>query len=76
MSTANALPRIPTLELPHEQAAPGMLGWAERGLLPDQLLRWGTRRLCAQRLTDERTGGVSAQARRFESQLAALRAQT
>ncbi len=73
MSTANALPRTVSAELPPERAAPGTLGWAERGLLPDALLRWGTRRLCGQRLRDERAGGAGAQARRFESQLAALR---
>jgi cyclopropane-fatty-acyl-phospholipid synthase len=74
MSTANALPRIPSIELPQERAAPGVLGWAERGLLPDPLLRFGTRRLCGQRLKAERAGGISAQAQRFESQLASLRA--
>ncbi len=74
MSTANALSRIPALELPRERAAPGMLGWAERGLLPDVLLRWGTRQLCRRRLRTERAGGLSEQARRFESQLAELRA--
>ena len=74
MSTANALPRIPALALPPERAAPGMLGWAERGLLPDVLLRWGSRQLCGQRLKTERAGGLGEQARRFESQLAELRA--
>jgi cyclopropane-fatty-acyl-phospholipid synthase len=74
MSTANALPRMASVELPHERAAAGMLGWAERGLLPDPLLRWGTRRLCDRRLKEARAGGVGAQALRFESQLAALRA--
>ena len=74
MSTVNALPRVPPTELPRERAAAGVLGWAERGLLPDPLLRWGTRRLCGQRLSVERAGGLGAQAQRFESQLAALRA--
>lgn len=36
-----------------ERAAPGLLGLAERGLLPDALLRHGIRRLCAQRLREE-----------------------
>ena len=34
-------------------AEPGMTGWAERGWLPDAALRWGMRRLCAQRLVEE-----------------------
>jgi cyclopropane-fatty-acyl-phospholipid synthase len=74
MSTLNTLPRMHLTELPHERAAPGLLGWAERGLLPDALLRLGTRRLCAQRLKQERAGGVSAQGQRFEAGLATLRA--
>jgi cyclopropane-fatty-acyl-phospholipid synthase len=74
MSRTNALPRIAPTELPHASAAPGLLGWAERGLLPDPLLRLGTRQLCAQRLKEERAGGLSAQAERFESRLAGLRA--
>ena len=33
-----------------DRAAPGLLGLAERGLLPDSLIRAGIRRLCEQRL--------------------------
>jgi len=51
----------------------GMAGWAERGLLPDALIRFGIRRLCAERLRAERAGGASAQAARFEERLAELR---
>jgi cyclopropane-fatty-acyl-phospholipid synthase len=61
-------------ELSREGFAPGLLGTAERGLLPDPLLRWGIRRLCAQRLHEERQGGASAQAARFQVRLAQLRA--
>ena len=32
--------------------------WAESGRLPDNLLRMGIRRQCAQRLKDERKGGA------------------
>ena len=73
MSTLNTL--APTAdELPLERAAPGVLGLAERGLLPDALLRWGVRRLCAGRLREEFSGGVGAQALRFHERLQALRA--
>ena len=41
------------MELPTDHAASGLLGLAERGLIPDPLLRMGVRRLCAQRLRDE-----------------------
>lgn len=51
-------------ELPAERAAPGLLGLAERGLLPDALLRLGIRRMCAERLREERAGGLSAQTQR------------
>ena len=38
----------------------GLLGLAERGLLPDSLIRFGIRRLCAQRLHEEHTGNAEA----------------
>ena len=60
-------------ELPQDVPAPGLLGLAERGLLPDTLLRLGIRRLCAQRLVDESAGGPEVQARRFERRLQELR---
>jgi len=47
---------------------------AERGLLPDAVIRLGIRRLCAQRLRDERTGGASAAWERFQQRIAELRA--
>lgn len=53
--------------------ATGLVGLAERGLLPDALLRVGMRRLCAQRLREERDGGIAAQSERFERTLAMLR---
>lgn len=49
------------VELPSDRAAPGVLGMAERGLLPDALLRLGIRRMCAERLREERAGGLAAQ---------------
>jgi len=60
-------------ELPGDQPAPGLLGWAEQGRVPDALLRAGIRRLCAQRLREESEGGLGAQAQRFQQRLAALR---
>ena len=62
-----------TLELAGDQAAPGLLGWAERGLLPDTAVRHGIRRMCAQRLRDEAAGGAEAQSRRFHQRIALLR---
>jgi cyclopropane-fatty-acyl-phospholipid synthase len=61
-------------ELAAERPAPGLLGLAERGLLPDRLVRLGIRRLCAERLRAERRGGVAAEAERITERIAALRA--
>lgn len=55
---------LDTVELSSDRAAPGVLGLAERGLLPDALLRLGIRRMCAERLREERAGGLSVQAER------------
>lgn len=44
---------VSTNELPQDQPAPGLLGLAERRLIPDALVRIGIRRLCAARLNDE-----------------------
>ncbi len=33
--------------------SPGVIGWAERGVVPDRLVRWGIRRLLRERLCDE-----------------------
>ena len=62
-----------TTELPQERPAPGLLGMAERGHLPDVLLRQGIRRLCAQRLREELAGGLDAQAVRYAERIAMLR---
>jgi cyclopropane-fatty-acyl-phospholipid synthase len=43
-------------ELAADRAAPGFLGLAEKGMLPDALIRAGIRRLCAQRLAQLRAG--------------------
>ncbi len=59
--------------LPSDRAAPGLLGLAERGWLPDALLRRGIRRECAARLRDEKSGGVEAQSARFQQRIEQLR---
>ncbi len=65
---------VSRLELVSDQPARGMLGLAERGLIPDALVRQAIRRLCAQRLQDELAGGLDEQARRFHQRIEALHA--
>ena len=64
---------LDTAELSADRAAPGVLGLAERGLLPDTLLRLGIRRMCAARLREERAGGLAAQAARQTRRIDELR---
>lgn len=64
---------IETARLPQDSAAPGMIGLAERGLVPDALLRLGIRRMCAARLREEHAGGPAAQAMRYAHRIDALR---
>jgi len=59
--------------LPADRPAAGLLGLAERGLLPDALVRLGIRRLCAQRLREASAGGVDGQATREAALIARLR---
>lgn len=60
-------------ELAPTRPGAGLLTLAERGLLPDALIRLGIRRLCAQRLHEERGGGLEAQTDRFEGRIQELR---
>ncbi len=60
-------------QLPHGHAAPGLLGLAERGLLPDALIRAGIRKECRLRLESEAAGGSDAAARRQLRRLEDLR---
>ena len=60
-------------ELARQHAAPGPLGWAERGLLPDALIRHGIRRQCEQRLQQESGEGLQASAAMFQQRIDALR---
>lgn len=59
----------------HTSDAPatGTLGLAERGLLPDTLVRLGIRLWCADRLRAERAGGPAAQADRQARLIDSLR---
>ena len=50
-----------------------LIDLAERGVLPDTLIRLGIRRLCAQRLRDERDGGIEAESARRAARIAMLR---
>ena len=61
------------MELANDRPADGLLGLAERGLLPDALLRLGIRRLCTQRLRDEAAADPDAAARRNAALIEELR---
>lgn len=56
-----------------DRPSPGLIGLAERGLLPDALIRFGIRRLCARRLHEEQEGGLEAMQERRSHRLAQLR---
>lgn len=60
------------LQTPPATAESGLVQLAERGLAPDALLRLGIRRLCAQRLREERAGGAEASWERFRGLLEEL----
>ena len=69
MNRANLL----ASELPRDRAAPGLLGLAERGWLPDWLIRRGIRSMCARRLRQELAGGPERTAARAQELLNELR---
>ena len=54
------------------RAEDGIIGLAERGWLPDAMVRFGIRRYCRQRLREEAQGGPEAQSARFARRLDAL----
>ena len=60
---------LPLSELPVDRPAPGFLGLAERGLLPDVVVRAGIRRLCATRLAKETAAGEEAVADAFQREI-------
>ena len=51
-----------------------LIGLAERGLLPDALIRFGIRKLCARRLREEQAGDANAAWASFQRRIAELRA--
>jgi cyclopropane-fatty-acyl-phospholipid synthase len=57
----------------HDDRSTGLLGWAERGLLPDTLIRLGIRALCRRRLAAELAGSAEQQAARFQAGIESLR---
>ncbi len=50
-----------------------LTSWAERGLIPDGLLRFGIRRQCAARLSEETANGVEVTAERQRTRVDELR---
>ena len=68
MNTTSVVPA------PHPTtASSGLIGFAERGLLPDWLVRRGIRRMCAQRLHEEHSADTAAAWARFRHGLDSLR---
>jgi len=59
-------------ELPIDQPEPGLLGLAERGLLPDVLVRAGIRRLCAARVAVETDASQETIANAFQGEIDGL----
>ena len=56
-----------------DHLSPGLLGWTERGLVPDALVRLGIRALCKRRLAAELAGNAEQQAVRFQAGIESLR---
>ena len=52
------------------RATPGAIGLAERGWVPDAIVRLGIRALLRQRLRDENAGGIEAQGERLRHRIA------
>ncbi len=57
-----------------DERGAGILGWAERGLVPDALVRAGIRALCKRRLAAELAGNAEQRAARFQAGVESLRA--
>ena len=65
-------PAMPLAAPAGDRAASGLLGLAERGLLPDFLVRLGIRRLCRRRLREEGSGTPDERLQRFARMVEAL----
>jgi len=59
-------------ELAPDRPAAGLLGLAERGVLPDALIRYGIRKQCALRLEEEHAGHAEGAWTMFRQRLAEL----
>jgi cyclopropane-fatty-acyl-phospholipid synthase len=70
----NAITTAIETRQPEQGPSIGTLGWAERGLLPDALVRLGIRALCKRRLNTELRGSAEEQAARFQAGIESLRA--
>lgn len=64
---------VTSTELAADRPAAGLLGLAERGLLPDSLVRFGIRRLCRDRLRTEGRGGPDQRTERLGRLIEVLR---
>ena len=70
MSTTSSVAPVDLNVSPSER---GVTRWAESGRLPDSALRLGIRRMCAQRLRDELSGGADTIWERQRQRLEELR---
>jgi len=73
MTTIDSALPIPTAAW-RGRASPGAIGLAERGWVPDAVVRIGIRQLLRQRLRAEDAGGVEAAGERLRERFAAWRA--
>lgn len=64
---------VPDAAYAVDRPAKGILGLAERRMIPDRWLRFGIQRLCKERLEEERAGGSAAQSNRFVQLINTLR---
>jgi cyclopropane-fatty-acyl-phospholipid synthase len=64
---------LTTDSLPSAVPSAGLIGWAERGLVPDALVRYGIRQLCARRLQEESGSNSESSEERYQRQLRILR---
>ena len=62
-----------SMELASDRPADGLLGLAERGILPDAVVRLGIRRQCRTRLLEEHEGDPAAASRRAAALIEGLR---
>jgi cyclopropane-fatty-acyl-phospholipid synthase len=71
--SAQITEKLLPLPLDRDASAFSTIGLAERGTLPDWLIRYGIRRMCAARLDEETAGDVEAVSARFQARIDELR---